>query len=183
MDQFDNLFTPPESPTRNPDLRENILAQIRTMDRELEAERRRQRAQQFMNLSDDRDRDMANQQQVTGDVAGASASVQNTQNNPASSVIQHANPVVVNNEYNSFNLANVTPPVAPKWKNNDNLLDEYRKLQRSCIRIFDGAICHVTSGKVKTNMFLIWAGPDGEDIYENFKLTSVQRYDLDYVIM
>ena len=32
--------------------------------------------------------------------------------------------VQIVNEYNSFNLANITPPVAPKWKQPDNLLDE-----------------------------------------------------------
>ena len=39
-------------------------------------------------------------------------------------------------------------------------------------------MAHVTSGKVKTNMFLIWAGPDGEDIHENFRLSSSQQYDM-----
>ena len=33
------------------------------------------------------------------------------------------NPVIVNG-YSSFNLANVTLPVPPKWKNNEHLLDE-----------------------------------------------------------
>ena len=33
------------------------------------------------------------------------------------------------NEYNSFNLANTTPPIAPKWKQPDNLLDEFRKFK------------------------------------------------------
>ena len=40
--------------------------------------------------------------------------------------------------------------------------------------IFDGPMAHITSGKVKTNMFLIWAGPDGQDIYDNFNLTVTQ---------
>ena len=43
-------------------------------------------------------------------------------------------------------------------------------------------MCHITSGKVKTSMLLIWAGPDGEDIYENFNLLPHQKYDVDYVL-
>ena len=68
-------------------------------------------------------------------------------------------------EYNSFNLANIKPPIAPKWKQLDNLLDEFRKFKHSCLHIFDGPMCHISSGKVKTSMLLILAGPDGEDIY------------------
>ena len=43
-------------------------------------------------------------------------------------------------------------------------------------------MAHVTSGKVKTNMFLIWCGPDGEDINDNFELTDNEMYDTDYVM-
>ena len=32
-------------------------------------------------------------------------------------------------------------------------------------------MAHIPSGKVKTSMFLIWAGPDAEDIYDNLNLT------------
>ena len=86
------------------------------------------------------------------------------------------------NEYNSFNLTNVTPPIAPKWKMSDTLLDDFCKFKHSCQCIFDGLMCHITSGKVKTSMLLIWAGPDGEDIYENFNLLSYQKYDVDYAL-
>ena len=41
--------------------------------------------------------------------------------------------------------------------------------------IYDGPMAHITSGKVMTNMFLIWAGLDGQDIYENFRLTPTQK--------
>ena len=34
---------------------------------------------------------------------------------------------VIMNEYNSFNLANVTLSVVPKWENNEFALDEYCK--------------------------------------------------------
>ena len=43
-------------------------------------------------------------------------------------------------------------------------------------------MCHITSGKVKTSMLLIWAGPDGEDIYENFNLPIHQKHDVDFVL-
>ena len=31
-------------------------------------------------------------------------------------------------------------------------------------------------------MFLIWCGPDGEDIYNNFELTDDEMYNIDYVM-
>ena len=64
----------------------------------------------------------------------------------------------------------------------ETLLDDFCKLKCSCRCIFDGPMCHITSGKVKTNMLLIWAGPDGEDIYENFNLLLHQKDDVDYVL-
>ena len=84
--------------------------------------------------------------------------------------------------YASFNLQNIIAPVPPKWKHNDHILKEYKKFCRSCQRIFAGPMAHVTSGKVKTKMFLIWCGPDGEDIYDNFELTEDEMYDIDYVM-
>ena len=96
--------------------------------------------------------------------------------------MKHEPNVNIVNEYNSFNLANVTPPVPPKWKTSDTLLDDFRKFRRSCQCIFDGPMCHITSGKVKTSMLLIWAGPDGEDIYENFNLPIHQKHDVDFVL-
>ena len=49
------------------------------------------------------------------------------------------------------------------------------------MHIFDGPMTHITNGKVKTNMFLIWAGPNGEDVYENLQLSPSQQYNLDAV--
>ena len=43
-------------------------------------------------------------------------------------------------------------------------------------------MAHVTSGKVKTNMFLIWCGPDGEGIYDKFELGENEMYDTDHII-
>ena len=82
----------------------------------------------------------------------------------------------------SFNLQNITAPVPPKWKNNNNILEECKKFHHSCQRIFDGPMTHITSGKVKTNMFLIWCQPDGEDIYDNFELEEDEMYDIDHIM-
>ena len=43
-------------------------------------------------------------------------------------------------------------------------------------------MAHVKSGKAKTNMFLIWCGPDGEDICDNFEFTDDEMYYIDYVM-
>ena len=43
-------------------------------------------------------------------------------------------------------------------------------------------MAHITSDKVKTNMFLIWYGPDGEDICDNFQLNDDEMYDIDHVM-
>ena len=80
-----------------------------------------------------------------------------------------ARPIV--NECNYFNLQNIKAPVLPKWKDNDNILEDFNKFKCSCICIFDGPMAHITSGKVKTNMFLIWAGPEGKDIFGNLQLS------------
>ena len=34
----------------------------------------------------------------------------------------------------------------------------------------------------KNQHVLIWCGPDGEDIYDNFELTEDEMYDIDYVL-
>ena len=52
------------------------------------------------------------------------------------------------NEYNSFNLANIMPPIAPKWKQPDSLLDEFRKFKCSCLRIFH--MSHVPHNQQKS---------------------------------
>ena len=80
--------------------------------------------------------------------------------------------------YASFNLQNINAPVPCKWKCNNHILEEYKKFCYSCQRIFDGLMAHVTSDKVKTNMFLIWCGPDGEDIDDNFEFTEDEMYGI-----
>ena len=59
-------------------------------------------------------------------------------------------------EYNQFNLQNINAPTPPKWKNNENILEDFKKFKRSCKHIFDRPMAHITNGKVKTNMFLIY---------------------------
>ena len=84
--------------------------------------------------------------------------------------------------YGLFNLQNINAPMHPKWKHNDHILEEYKKFHHSCQCIFDGPMAHVTSTKVKTNMFLIWCGPDGGDINNNSQFRDDEMYDTDYVM-
>ena len=134
-----------------------------------DGDRRDVRAQHFMNQ-------FQAKQQEQGVVGGHPP-----QGVPPVNPVNLANFQIVN-EYNSFNLANITPPIAPRWKQPDNLLDEFRKFKRSCLHIFDSPMCHISSGKVKTSMLLIWAGPDGEDIYDNFNLQLHQANDVNYIL-
>ena len=48
--------------------------------------------------------------------------------------------------------------------------------------IFDGLMCHITNGKVKTSMLLIWASSDGEDIYGSFNLPPHQANAVQHVL-
>ena len=43
-------------------------------------------------------------------------------------------------------------------------------------------MAHITNGKVKTNMFLIWCGLDGEDICDNFELEEHEMYAIDLIM-
>ena len=177
MDQFQEIFTPLASPTHEYNPREDILNRIRSME---DGDRRDARAQHFMNQFQ---ADQCEPQvQEQGAVRGHPGHPQGVP--PVNPPLNPANPAnfQIVNEYNSFNLTNITPPIAPKWKQPDNLLDEFRKFKQSCLCIFDGPMCHITSGKVKTSMLLIWAGPDGEDIYDNFNLQLHQANDVNYVL-
>ena len=58
-------------------------------------------------------------------------------------------------EYNQFNLQNINAPTQPKLKNNENILEDFKKFKRSFTHIFDGPMAYITNDKVKTNMFLI----------------------------
>ena len=84
--------------------------------------------------------------------------------------------------YASFNLQNINAPAPPKWKHNDHILEGYKKFHHSCQHIFDRPMAHVMNGRVKTNMFLIWCGPNREDIHDNFHLDDAKKYNIDYVM-
>ena len=94
----------------------------------------------------------------------------------------HQPAAVPQDEYNQFNLQNIKARTPPKWKNNENILEDVKKFKWSCMCSFDGRMAHITNDKVKTNMFLIWAGPDAEDIHKNLHLSSSQQYNLDAVL-
>ena len=95
-----------------------------------DGERRDARAQHFMNQ-------FQGEQQEQGAVGGHPGAVGG---HPPQGVppVNPANPAnfQIVNEYNSFNLANITPPIAPRWKQPDNLLDEFRKFKQSCLHAF-----------------------------------------------
>ena len=157
-----------------------MLNQIRSLD----GERHNARAWLFMNqLNDTEAGNIGNVVPEQGNI-GAIGGEPLPPPPPAGVPPVRPNPANVNivNEYNSFNLTNVTPPIAPKWKMSETLLDDFHKFKHSCQHIFDGPMCHITSGKVKTSMLLILAGPDGEDIYENSNLLPHQKYDVDYTM-
>ena len=173
MDQFQDIFTPLSSPTPEYNPREDVLNEIQSME---DGDRQDARAQHFMNQ-------FQAEQQEQGAVGGHPGAVGG---HPPQGVppVNPANPTnfQIVNKYNSFNLANITLPIAPRWKQPDNLLDEFRKFKWSCLHIFDGPLCHISSGKVKTSMLLIWTGPDGEDIYDNFNLQPHKANYVNYVL-
>ena len=151
-----------------------MLNQIRSLD----DERHDVRAWLFMNQLHDVEAGIVPEQGATGGQVSATPPPPP----PAGALpVVKQDPANVNivNEYNSFNLANVTPPITPKWKTSETLLDEFCKFKCSCQQIFDGPMCHITSGKVKRSILLIWAGPDGEDIYENFNLAPHLTHDVE----
>ena len=54
----------------------------------------------------------------------------------------HPTTAVSRDEYNQFNLQNISVPTPPKWKNNENILVDFKKFKQSCMRIFDGLMAH-----------------------------------------
>ena len=120
------------------------------MDQESEQEQLHHRADNFIHaMSPEQGRRTVNVNPNPADVFQYSTSTPIDQLRPL------LRPMV--DEYNYFNLQNIKAPVPPKWKDNDNILEDFK------------------------NMLLIWAGPDGEDINENLRLPSSQQYDM-YVI-
>ena len=176
MKHFDDLFTLPASPDREVTPCEQVLYQVRSIDNE------RCGAWVCLFMNQLNDAEAGNIVAEQGDVSAIGGEPLPPPP-PAGIPPVCPDPANVNivNEYNSFNLTNMTPPIAPKWKTSKTLLNDFHKCKWSCQRIFDGPMCHITSGKVKTSMLLIWAGPDGEDIYENFNLPPHLRHAVDHV--
>ena len=112
MKHFDDLFTPPALPDREVEPREHVLNQIRSLD----GERHNARAQLFMNqLNDAEAGNVGNMVPEQGDV-GAIGGEPLSPPPPPVAVRQDPANVNIVNEYNSFNLTNVTPPIAPIGK-------------------------------------------------------------------
>ena len=148
MKWFDDLFTPPASPDREIEPHEHVLNQIRSLD----GERHDARAQLFMNqLNDAGVGNIGNvipEQGVIGCQIDPPPPQANALPPPASPPPARQDPANVNivNEYNSFNLTNVTLPIAPKWKTWVRLyLDDFCKFKHGlACRIFDGPMCHIS---------------------------------------
>ena len=107
MDSFSEIFMPPESPNPDYNPRENVLKHIQDMDDAIEAEHRLAHTRHFMNQLNDAETGNISMAEEKGTTGG--------QVLPSSRNIDPANIQIVN-EYNSFNLANVTHPITPKWK-------------------------------------------------------------------
>ena len=132
MKHFDDLFTPPASPDREVEPCEHVLNQIRSLD----GERCNARAQLFMNhLNDAETGNVGNRVSEQGDVGVIGGEPLSPLPLPPAAVRQDPANVNIVNEYNSFNLTNVTPPIAPKWKMSDTLLDDFHKFKCSCQHI------------------------------------------------
>ena len=122
MGYFGEIFIPPASPNPEYDPRENMLRRIQDMD---EAERRSNRIKQFMNLLNESEAGNISVSREKGATGGpATPPHVSTNADPANFQIV--------NEFNSFNLQNILPPVPPKWKHSETLLDEYCKFQHFC---------------------------------------------------
>ena len=144
MEQFGDILTAPESPGCG--IGTTIRRPPRDHDRIDEETMQKVRTQLFMNQLNDAETGNANTPEQFGVMGGFL--VVNEPVLPPPPPKQEPNVNIVN-EYNSFNLANVTPPVPPKWKTRDTLLDDFHKFRRSCQHIFEGPMCHITSDKVK----------------------------------
>ena len=158
------MYSPPTTPQLNPDIREELLHRLdqeiqATQVRHDEAKKRLQHEQHERRHATTHEPLVLNQGQFENVDA-------NTQNSWV-------------HDY-SFNLTGIVPPQPPKWKQVNHLYEDFKKFRRSCNRVFDGPMAHV-SDKVKVNMLLLWCGPDGEDIYEGFNLDVHQQYDLELI--
>ena len=131
MDRFSEIFTPPESPNPNYNPCENILRHTQDMDEAIEVEQRSAHIRQFMNLLNEAE---------TGNVLVTEERGATGRQAPSPPPHVTGNPdpgnVQIVNEYDSFNLQNITPPAAPKWKQSETQLEDFHKFKCSCQHIF-----------------------------------------------
>ena len=159
------MYSPPTTSQLNPDIREDLL---RHLDQEIQATQTRHDEVQ-RRLQHER-----RQATIHDPMSQFENAVENAEEQVSPSATQQ-----FQHDY-SFNLMGLVPPQPPKWKQVDHLYEDFKKFKRSCTRVFDGPMAHVTD-KVKVNMLLLWCRPDGEDIYEGFNLPVHQQYDLELI--
>ena len=132
MKWFDDLFTPPASPDREIEPHEHVLNQIRSLD----GERSDARARLFMNQMNDAEAGnignvIPEQGAIGSEIDPPPPQASAPPPPPASPLPARQDPTNVNiaNEYNSFNLANVTPPIAPQMENEWDSLGWFLQVQ------------------------------------------------------
>ena len=160
-------YSPPTTPQIDSDIREDLL---RCLDQEIQAtQTRHDEVQRRLQC----ERKWATIHDPMSQFDDADLDGNDELNNQR--VFQQS----VQHDY-SFNLTGIVPPQPPKWKQVNHLYEDFKKFKRSCTRVFDEPMAHVTD-KVKVNMLLLWCGPDAEDIYEGFNLPVHQQYDLELI--
>ena len=122
MKQFGDLFTPPASPDREVTPCKNVLNQVRSLGNE------RCGAQACLFMNQLHDAEAGNTVPEQGD-ASAIGGEPLPPPPPVGAPRQDPANINIFNEYNSFNLTNVTPPIAPKWKTSETLLDDFPKFK------------------------------------------------------
>ena len=104
MECFGEIFMPPASPNPQYDPQENMMRQIQDMD---ETERRSNHTKQFMNLLNEAKAGNISVSREKGATGGPVTPPHvSTNTDPANFQIV--------NEFNSFNLQNISPPIPPK---------------------------------------------------------------------
>ena len=148
MDKFSEICMPPESPKPNYNPHRNVLRHIHYMVEAIEAERL-VHTRQFMNLFNEAETGNVSVTEEMGATGGQAPS-------PLPCVTGNPDPanIQIVNEYNSFNLQNITPPIAPKWKHSETLLDDFHKFKCSCQWIFMVQCVISRVGKLKQACFL-----------------------------
>ena len=138
-------YSPPATPTLDPDMREDLL---RWLDEEIMA---------TQNRHDEAQRQLRKRRKATSYQPDQFENALHEDETPSNAIPGESYTC-------SFNLTGIMPPQPPKWKQVNHLYEDFKKFQRSCTRVFEGPMAHV-SDKVKVNMLLLWCGPDMEKTY------------------